>query len=56
MKKEQLINILLDNYGKNILRKNGHNRWVQTILNDTYMELIPEFPEDYALPFLAIVG
>ncbi len=49
--KKQLIDLLLENYGKKILRKNDHDRWVETNLNDTYLELIIEFPEDYALPF-----
>ena len=49
--KKQLIDLLLENYGKKILRKNEHDRWVETILNDTYLELIMEFPEDYALTF-----
>lgn len=49
---KQLIDLLLENYGKKILRKNEHDRWVETNLNDTYLELIIEFPEDYALPFL----
>ncbi len=54
MGEEQLTNLLLENYGKKILRKNEHDRWVETILNSTYLELIIEFPEDYALPFLNI--
>ena len=52
MDKEELTNLLLENYGKKILRKNEHGRWVETTLNDTYVELILEFPEDYALPFI----
>ena len=51
MNKEQLTNLLLENYGKKILRKNEHGQWVETTLNDTYLELILEFPGDYALPF-----
>ena len=49
--KKGIIDFLLENYGKKILRKNEHDRWVETFLNDTYFELIMEFPEDYALPF-----
>lgn len=49
---KQLIDLLLENYGKTILRKNNYDKWVETKLNDTYFELIIEFPEDYALPFL----
>lgn len=55
MDREELTNLLLENYGKKILRKNTHDRWVETTLNDTYVELILEFPEDYALPFVNLV-
>lgn len=41
---------ILENYGKWILRRNEHDRWVETILNDTYVPLVLEFPEDYILP------
>lgn len=47
--KEDLINILLETRGKIILRKNEHDRWVETYLNDTYIELALEFPEDYVI-------
>ena len=49
MEKEQLLDLLLDNYGKKILRRNSNDRWVETFLNDSYMELFLEFPEDYKI-------
>lgn len=52
MKDQELTDLLLSNYGKPILRRNEHDRWVEAVLNDTYFELIKEFPEDYALPFI----
>ncbi|CAA0173217.1 hypothetical protein TMP248_140047 [Tenacibaculum maritimum] len=49
MPQNNLLNILLENYGKKILRKNSKDRLVETKINDTYLELILEFPEDYSL-------
>lgn len=51
----ELTDLLLENFGKTILRKKeNHNftEWIPTTLNDTYLEHILEFPEEYALPFL----
>lgn len=45
---EKLMDKILENYGKQILRKKD-DRWIKTILNDTYATLIPAFPEDYAM-------
>ena len=47
--KDKLIDLILSNYGKKIFRRNTHDRWVGTFLNNTYVELILEFPEDYAI-------
>lgn len=47
--KNRLLDILLENYGKPVMRLNSHGRWVKTKINDTYLELIQEFPEDYRL-------
>ncbi len=41
------LNEVLDNYGKKVLRRNEYGRWIETIVNSTYVPLILEFPEDY---------
>ncbi len=33
--------------GEKILRKNSEGYWFETTVNDTYLELTKEFPEDY---------
>lgn len=45
---EKLIDMILENHGKQIFRKKD-DRWIKAILNDTYAALIQEFPEDYAI-------
>lgn len=43
------------NIGDKMLRKN-HNypdepeQWIEFVVNETYIELISEFPDDYRLP------
>lgn len=43
------LNQILEHYGKKILYRNTRDRWVETFLNNTYAELMMEFPEDYKL-------
>lgn len=48
LNEEKLTDAVLSNYGNQIFRKKD-DRWVKTILNDTYATLILAFPEDYAM-------